>query len=69
MPQHPRLDRPERLLVKAAYGLETALAFGIACLALFALRPDRPGAIVLVGVGLLLLAVAAGGFVALRSKR
>jgi hypothetical protein len=69
MPKRLRLDRPERLRVKALYGLETALLLGIACLALVALRPERPGASLLLIVALLLLAIAAGGTLALRSMR
>lgn len=53
-----RLDRPDRLRLKAAYGLETALLLGLACVGLFAHRPDRPGAALLLVVGLLLLALA-----------
>jgi hypothetical protein len=41
--------------VKASYGLEIALLMGLGCLALVALRPDRPGAGLLFMAGLLLL--------------
>lgn len=64
-----RLDDPERLRLKAVYGLQTALLIGIACLALYAHRPAKPGATLLLAAGLLLLALAAGAHLAMRTKR
>jgi hypothetical protein len=52
-----RLNRPERLLLKALYGLEVAILFGLACIGLAAHDPSRPSAGLLLGAGLLLMAV------------
>lgn len=63
-----RHDRPDRLRLKATYGLETALLLGLACLGLFAHRPDRPGAGLMLVVGLLLLALAGASLWGLRAS-
>ena len=52
--------------MKACYGLEIALLLGLACLALAAHRPDRPGAGVLLASGVLLLAGGGAALLALR---
>jgi hypothetical protein len=56
----------DRLLVRAGYGLEIALLSGAGCLALAALRPDRPDAGLFLLAGLLLLAVSAAAMLSLR---
>ena len=52
--------------MKAGYGLEIALLLGLACLALAAHGPDRPGAGVLLASGVLLLAGGGAALLALR---
>jgi hypothetical protein len=64
MGAHP--DRADRLLVKATYGLETALLLGLGCVVLAAHRPERPGAGILLLAGLLLLALSAAATATLR---
>lgn len=61
--------RIDMLIERACYGLEIAALFGLACLALVAHDPDRPGAGLLLLAGALLLTVGAASLVALRGSR